>query len=314
MTQPDAAGALPQRALGMSGLRVSVLGFGGAPIGFAGPEREPEFRAVLERALDAGVTFFDTAPDYRGSESLLGDAIAGRRDTVILATKCGRIQEWEGSVWRRREDWSELGVLRMIEGSLRRLRTDVLDLVQLHSPPAAVLEDGDAQRGLLRAQREGLTRLIGVSADGHEARLALSRGGFATLQISYSILQQEPGQDILPLAARLGVGLIIKQPLANGIAGLQARPEHPDWSWKWDVAQRMDWSASRTPGDRTVRALRWLLANPLISTAIAGASRLEHLEANIAAVAAGALPAEEARRIEAEYEAARAAIAREEAG
>lgn len=306
----SAAAVLPQRPLGVAGPLVSLLGFGGAPIGFAAPERAPEFRAVLQLALASGVTFFDTAPDYRLSESLLGVALAGRRESVVLATKCGRNQSWQDGSWRASEDWSETGILRSIEVSLTRLQTDYLDLVQLHSPPREVLEEGAALRGLQRAQRAGLTRQIGVSADGEEARLALSLGAFASLQISYSILQQEPNRDLLPEAARQGVGLIIKQPLANGIADLSARPEHPDWAWKWDVAQQLDWAAYAAFGDRQTLALRWLIANPLIGTAIVGTSRLDHLRANVAAIAAGALPTDQACRIEAEYQAARATIDR----
>src|SRR6478672_10569613 len=100
---------IPQRPLGRTGLLVSVLGYGGAPIGFT-DERAAGFVGLLQRACDLGIRFFDTAPDYRRSEDLIGQALAGRRDRVVLATKCGRVQEWTGGAWQANEDWSEAGV------------------------------------------------------------------------------------------------------------------------------------------------------------------------------------------------------------
>ena len=298
---------IPRRPLGASGLVVSVLGFGGAPIGFAEADRRAEEGLVelVRRAADLGVTFFDTAPDYRRGEELIGRALRGRRGDVVLATKCGRLQSRRPGGWEVSEDWSEAGVLRTVEASLRRLDTDYVDLVQLHSPSAEVLEDGAALRGLQRAQRTGLVRHIGVSADGDVARRALELGAFATLQVSYSILQQEPGADLLPLAVARGVGVIAKQPIANGIPIMSRPPEHPDWSWKWDVAQRMDWSAA---GERTGRlglALRWLLADRRVATAIVGTAQPEHLEANVTAARAPDLDRPTVDRLRAAYAAAR---------
>ena len=296
---------IPQRPLGNTGLRVSVLGFGGASIGFADPARQGEFVPLVQRALALGITFFDTAPDYRRSEELIGEALRGRRGDVVLATKVGRTQHWDGAGWQVTEDWSEVGVLRSVEASLRRLQTDALDLVQLHSPPMWVLDDGGALRGLQRAQAAGMVRHIGISADGAEAWRALALDAFATLQVSYSILQQEPGDDLLPAAAARGMGVIVKQPIANGIPEMGTRPEHPDWSWKWDVAQRLDWPALGGATGRIHVALRWLLANPLVSTAIVGASRIAHLDANVAAATAPPLDDESVRRIRAAFLAAR---------
>src|SRR4051812_7614438 len=233
---------LPQRLLGNTGLTVSVLGYGGAPIGFRPTADRSAYLCLLQRALDLGINFFDTAPDYRGSEELLGEALASHRNEVIFATKCGRVQTWNGLAWDLYEDWSEAGVLQTIERSLRALRTDYLDLVQLHSPPLWVLEDGAALRGLLKAQAAGKVRQIGLSSEGETAWRGLELGVFATLQVSYSIMQQEAGDDLLPAAAEQGLGLIIKQPLANAVPLMSSRPDHPDWSWKWDVCQRMDWA------------------------------------------------------------------------
>lgn len=298
---------LPQRPLGTTGLAVSVLGFGGASIGFADPAREAGFVPLIRQALELGVTFFDTAPDYRCSEALLGEALRGRRAEAVLATKCGRIQRRNGRHWDVEEAWSEAGVVATIERSLRQLETDYLDLVQLHSPPAWVLEDGGAVRGLQRAKAKGTVRHIGLSADGDLARRALALGVFETLQTSYSILQQEPGADLIPAAVAQGVGVIAKQPIANGIPALHERPTHPDWAWKWDVARRMDWAAADEAGGRLALALRWLLANGDVGTAIVGTTRPENLAANVAAALAPPLDAAVLQRMREEYASARRA-------
>ena len=274
---------IPRRPLGNTGLQVSILGYGGAPIGFTPGRSGAEFVVLLRRALELGINFFDTAPDYRESEELLGEALRGRRTDAILATKCGRLQARRGRTWEIHEDWSATGVLRTLDASLRRLQTDYLDLVQLHSPPGWVLEHGDALHALTRAREAGKVRHVGISADGDDAWRALEKGAFATLQISYSILQQEPGMALLPAAVRHGMGLIAKQPIANGIPNQRERPTHPDWAWKWDLAQRLNWQGDGPGADRISLALRWVLANPLVSTAIVGTTSIAHLEANVVA-------------------------------
>jgi aryl-alcohol dehydrogenase-like predicted oxidoreductase len=295
---------IPQRPLGNTGFRVSVLGYGGAPIGFQPTADRSVYLSLIQRALDLGVNFFDTAPDYRESEALLGQALHDRRADVILATKCGRIQSWNGRAWDVHEDWSERGVLETIDRSLRCLGTDYLDLVQLHSPPPWVLEDGAALRGLLKAQAAGKVRQLGLSSEGATAWRGLEPGVFATLQVSYSLLQQEAGEALLPAAAARGLGLIIKQPLANAVPLMRTRPDHPDWSWKWDVCEQLDWASFDDGNDRLTVMLRWLLANPLVNTAIVGTSRRAHLEANAAAAAAGPLGTATDRRIADAYRAA----------
>ena len=303
---------IPRRALGNTGLWVSVLGYGGASIGFAGPERKASFIPLLQHAFDLGINFFDTAPDYRDSEALIGRAFSGRRSEVVLATKCGRIQSWNGTGWEVREDWSEAGVLKTIDRSLRHLQTDYLDLVQLHSPPLRVLDDGGALRGLLRAQQAGKVRQIGVSADGAEAWRALELGVFATLQVSYNILDQEPDGDLLPAAAARGMGIIVKQPVANGIPDMDRRPDHPDWARQWEIARRLDWAALGVQDTRLPLALRWVLSNPLVSTAIAGTTEISHLEANVGAAMQGPLDAGHVRHARDAYNAAQARLSEEQ--
>ncbi len=292
---------IPSRPLGKTGLQVSLLGFGGASIGFAPAMHTAPFVSLVERAVDLGITLFDTAPNYRHSEELLGRALRRHRHDIVVVTKCGRLQQWNGHSWDVQEDWSAEGVVATVDGSLRRLQTDYLDVVQLHTPPRWVFDDGAALDGLVRAREAGKIRHLGVSADGDDARRALELGVFATLQTSYSVLQQGPGDDLLPAAADQNVGLIIKQPVANGIPLLRQRPSHPDWSWKWDIAQEMDWQGVGAGGNRLQFALRWVLANPLVSSAIVGTTRLEHLLANVAAAELPVLDAASFQAVQHEY-------------
>ena len=272
--------------LGATDLLVSRLGFGGATIGFCERRSEADLKRVVRAAVEAGVTFFDTAPDYRDSERILGEVLADVRGeghrAVVVATKVGRYQvKDDDGVWRVFEDWSAAGVYASLERSLAALRTDTLDLVQLHSPPLAVLQAGEALQGLRLARSDGLVRHLGVSADGEVARLALESGDFETLQLSYSVLEQDTST-LLDEARRRGVGVIAKQPVANGVADSAESPEHPDWAAKWAHSQRMDLSPLGEPGARTAGALRWLLADARVDTAIVGTSRVTHLLENVA--------------------------------
>src|SRR3954451_14985358 len=151
------------RQLGGTDMRVGVLGFGGAEIGFEGADPEAVAR-LLGAALDAGLNVIDTAECYLGSEELIGRAVAGRRDDFYLFTKCGHPER------RGVEDWRPESLLASIERSLRRLRTDRVDLVQLHSCSEAELRKGDVIDALKRAKERGHTRYIGYSGDGGAAR------------------------------------------------------------------------------------------------------------------------------------------------
>src|SRR5918995_1588313 len=153
------------RQLGGTDMRVGVLGFG--------------------EALDAGLNVIDTAECYLGSEELIGRAVAGRRGDFYLFTKCGH-PEQPGV-----DDWRPESLLASIERSLRRLRTDRVDLVQLHSCSEEELRKGDVIAALQEARRKGYTRYIGYSGDGPAARYAIECGAFDTLQASVSVADQE---------------------------------------------------------------------------------------------------------------------------
>lgn len=282
-----------RRPLGRTDLEVSALGFGGAPVGFAegADHRGAEFATLVREAVELGVTTFDTAPDYRDSERLIGEALAPMRDRVVVATKVGRTQHRSAEGWTVVEDWSPAALTASAERSLRRLGGQALDILQLHSPPRAVIEAGEALGALHRLRERGLVRAVGISADGDDAVRALELGGFDVLQTSYSLLQQQPGRALLDRCAELEVGVIAKQPLANAVVLLSERPAHPDSSWKWDLARRMAWPV-HDPDARLGFSLRWVLSDPRVATAIVGTSRLHNLRRNAVIASAPMLEVE----------------------
>ena len=272
------------RRLGRTDLRVSVLGFGGSEIGYEGAS-EATVKRLLAGALDAGLTVIDTAECYVRSEELIGAALGGRRRECALFTKCGHAGGW-GS-----PDWRAAPLLASIERSLERLRTDHVDLIQLHSCSEAVLRRGEAIRALQTARERGMARFIGYSGDGAAARYAVECGAFDTLQTSISIADQEALELTLPLAVERGMGVIAKRPIANAAWVGSRRPSRGAYEYEyWQRLERLDYEfLKRADGIGT--ALRFTLSVPGVHTAIVGTSRPGRFEDNARHVAAGKLPA-----------------------
>src|SRR6476620_4754476 len=199
---------MEKRQFGKTDMQVSVLGFGGAEIGFEGATEETVGR-LLKGALDAGLNVIDTGECYEGSEELIGKTVGDRWNDYYLFTKCGH-PRGIGS-----EDWSPASLLESIERSLRRLRTDRLDLIQLHSCSETVLRKGDAIAALQSARTKGYVRYLCYSGDGQAARYAVESGVFDALQTSINIADQEAIDLVLPAAREKQLGVIAKRPVAN---------------------------------------------------------------------------------------------------
>lgn len=276
---------MEQRKLGKTDMAVSVLGFGGSEIGY---ERASSSTAkkLLNQALDAGLNVIDTAECYVTSEELIGAAVGARRGDFFLLTKCGHERGWG------QPDWGRESLLRSIERSLKRLKTDYVDLVQLHSCSEAELRKGHVIDALKRARERGYTRYIGYSGDGKAALYAVECGAFDTLQTSVSIADQEALDSFLPLAIERNIGVIAKRPLANVAWHNGDRP--PD-----DFYGRAYWERLRKlkypflEGDlkaTAAAALRFTLSVPGVHTAIVGTAKPGRFSENAAALAAGPLP------------------------
>ena len=211
---------MERRRLGRTDMDVSVLGFGGSEIGYDRVAPATVER-LLRGALDAGLNVIDTAECYVDSESLIGRAIADRRRDVWLFTKCGHMHGY------LRDDWRPSSLLKSMERSLERLRTDHVDLVQLHSCDEHQLRRGAVIETLERMRERGMARYIGYSGDGDAARYAVDCGRFDTLQISLSVADQEAIETALPAAHARGMGVIAKRPIANAAWRTGKKPAEP---------------------------------------------------------------------------------------
>jgi aryl-alcohol dehydrogenase-like predicted oxidoreductase len=284
-----------QRRLGKTGMEASVLGFGGSEIGYQNASLKSVER-LLGSALDAGLNVIDTAECYEDSEDLIGRAVGGRRGDYHLFTKCGHARgEW-------RSDWRPDPLLRSIERSLKRLRTDRVDLVQLHSCSLDVLKRGGAIRALETARQRGWTRFIGYSGDGAAARWAVESGRFDTLQTSVSIADQEALELTLPIARERDMGVIAKRPIANVAWRYARKPAEPYYQEYWQRLRALDYPFLRGTG--AVRtALRFTLGTPGVHTAIVGTTKPDRWRENAALLGDGRLPEAERQAIRARWHA-----------
>jgi aryl-alcohol dehydrogenase-like predicted oxidoreductase len=275
---------MEKRRLGKTDMQVSVLGFGGAEIGFQGATEETVGR-LLKGALDAGLNVIDTGECYEGSEELIGKTVADRRADYYLFTKCGH-PRGIGS-----EDWSPGSLLESIERSLRRLRTDRLDLIQLHSCSESVLRKGDAIAALQTARSKGNARFIGYSGDSQAARYAVECDAFDALQTSINIADQEAIDLTIPLAREKGMGVIAKRPIANVAWKESHKPIESYHHVYWDRLNKLRYDFIRNlPTEESIaHALRFTLSVPGVHTAIVGTTKPERWQENARLVEEGLL-------------------------
>ncbi|CAN5711592.1 aldo/keto reductase [soil metagenome] len=275
---------MEKRQLGQTDMQVSVLGFGGAEIGFEGATAET-VEKLLNRALDAGLNVIDTAECYEGSEELIGQSVSGRRDQFYLFTKCGH-PRGVGS-----EDWSTDSILESIQRSLQRLQTDCIDLIQLHSCSEAVLRKGEVITALQTARERGYARYIGYSGDSRAAKFAVESGAFDTLQTSINIADQEALELTVPPARERNMGVIAKRPIANAAWKSGHKPIDSYQHTYWDRLRKLDYDfISRRSLEQSIgHALRFTLTVPGVHTAIVGTTKPERWQENAKLLEAGPL-------------------------
>jgi aryl-alcohol dehydrogenase-like predicted oxidoreductase len=298
------------RPLGSSELLVSVVGLGSN--NFGGRIDEEATRAVVDAALDVGVTLIDTADVYGnrgGSETFLGRALAGRRDTVVLATKFGHDMGGENGAEGDARG-SRAYIRRAVEGSLRRLQTDYLDLYQYHRPDGVTPAE-ETLAALDELVREGKVRHIGssnlaawqvVEAEYVARQHGLTR--FISAQNKYSLLEPEAERELLPACARYGIGVLPYFPLASGLlTGKYERGREPPPGTRlagnpraltddrFDRVEALERYAAERGRTLLEVAIGALAAKPAIGSVIAGATKPEQVRAN--AEAASWLPSED---------------------
>lgn len=307
---------MKERNLGRSGLKVSLVGLGcnnfGGRLNLAGS------KAVVHKAIDLGVTLFDTADIYGdrgGSETALGEILGNRRKDIVLATKFGGPMDEPGKL----KGGSRRYIMLAVEASLKRLKTDWIDLYQFHFPdPLTPMEE--TLRALDDLVRQGKVRYTGCSNQpawrvveavwtAREAGLS----GFVSCQDEYSLVFRKPEADLIPAMNACGLGLLPYFPLASGLlTGKYRRGDDPPPGTRfaknaalaprymternWERVEGLRAFAQARGKSLVELAFSWLAAQPVVSSVIAGASTPEQVETNVAS-AAWALTPEEMQEI-----------------
>jgi len=316
---------MEQRMLGRTGRTVGVVGLGAWQLGGDwGSVSEDDAVAVLHAAVDAGVTFIDTADVYGDgrSERLVGRLLAERPDAgLTVATKMGRRVEQRPELYNRDNfrEWNDR--------SRENLGVDTLDLVQLHCPPTAVYADDEVFAALDEMVDEGRIRSYGVSVETvDEARAAIARPHVATVQIILNAFRLKPLEHVLPEAREAGVGIIARVPLASGLLSGKydehttfAADDHRNYNRHgeaFDVGETFagvpfdaGLAAVRdlrriVPADVAMAqfALRWIIDQPGLSVVIPGARNAEQAQGNVAAAGLPALSEEQQAAVREVYD------------
>lgn len=286
---------MEKRLFGKTDMQVSMLGFGSYKMsGKQGGSTVEEVDRLPGWVLDAGVNVIDTAECYRQGEELIGRAVGHRRGDFYLFTKCGHAAGLD------QPDWSPHLLEQSIERSLRRLRTDHLDLVQLHSCSRELLRRGEVIEVLQRARDVGKTRYIGYSGDWRAALYAVMCGAFDVLQTSVNIADQESIELTLPKARARQMGIVAKHSLADTAWKSLQDPADSAVSIysKRLTALNYDFLTGDLDAAASI-ALRFTLSVPGVDIALVGSTNPEHWRHNAALLAAGPLP-------QAQFEAIRA--------
>lgn len=286
---------MEKRVFGKTGERVSVLGFGGAPVGYLPTERE-HVKRMLNQLLDDGLNLIDTAASYLGSEELIADAIGHRRDEFFLVSKCGGALDGIDA-----PAWTPSLITQTVDRSLRRLRTSRLDLMLLHSCSLDVLKQGDVLTALVAARDAGKVRFVGYSGDNDEAAYAATLDDVAVIQTSINLADQRNIDAVLPAARQHNVGVMAKRPIANAAwKDISQQPGmYQEYARDYTVrlaAMKLD-PAQLGVASWSELALRFTLSQPGVTTAIVGTTNPANARANAEAAGKGPLPADMVAKI-----------------
>lgn len=293
--------AIPKARLGRTGLEVTRLGYGAMEIRGAPRGREitpKQAETVLNAVVDAGINYIDTSIDYGMSEEFIGRFLAHRRSEFYLATKCGcQVGASPAPSGQRSPHvFTRENIVAGVNQSLRRMKTDHLDVVQFHaSPSRQALKEHGAVDALKDLQREGKVRFLGMSGVLPDLADHVGMGVFDVLQIPYSALERQ-NEGWIREAAKAGIGTVIRGGVAKGEPG-ESGVSRPD---PWTLFERAKLRELMPDGETpTSFLLRFTLSHPGMHTTIVGTMNPDHVRANVAAASRGPLSSdlyEEAKR------------------
>ena len=272
--------------MGNTSLQVSIVGFGASPLGNVFNPTDPaEGNAAVHYAIDRGINFFDVSPYYglTLAESRLGEALAGRRSQVVLATKCGRYGFDEF-------DFSAQRIKRSMEESLRRLRTDYIDLLQAHDVEfgkvAQIVEE--TVPAMRRLQDEGKARYVGITGYSPANLVAIAKKVKVDTILTYcryNLMITDIDDVLVPFARQHDIGIINASPLHMGILTKQGPPEwHPAPQEVRDTGRRIVELCAREGVDVSGLALRFCLDHPHVASTLVGMATRKHVEANLSSL------------------------------
>lgn len=295
---------MTRTTFGKTGFQVSALGFGAAPAAFLKAERDA-LAALLNRMLDSGVNLIDTAAMYPGSEAFLGEYFASRRGQFVLVSKCGgKIADLAG------EPWTASYVTAQVERALTLLKTDVIDVMLLHSCDLETLKKGEALGALVEARDAGKVRFVGYSGDNEAAAYAAALDDIAVIETSINIVDQRNIDVVLPVCVENNVGVLAKRPIANACWKDLSQQQGLYKTYAKTYTERFA-QLGLTPKDLGFDgppetawpeiALRFTLSQPGVHCAIVGTTKWSSFEANLAAVKKGPLPSDAITKLRAAF-------------
>ncbi|MAS38269.1 MAG: aldo/keto reductase [Anaerolineaceae bacterium] len=251
------------------------------------PCTDEQADTILNAVVDAGINFIDTANDYGKSEMYIGQFLADRRDEYYLATKCGCHMQFAGDHDETPHIWTRENIMRNISDSLMKMRTDYVDVLQLHNPDVATTEQNGLVDVLTELKQSGVVRHIGCSSTSPHLATYIDWGVFDVFQIPYSALERRH-ENLITRAAEAGAGIIIRGGVARGEPGSGLGNQD-----RWTAFEKAKLDELLEPGEsRTAFLLRFTLSHPHCHTTIVGTLSPDHLRENVAIAQAGALPAD----------------------
>ncbi len=285
-----------RRFLGKTGIEVSEVSFGGVEIGIpygigvhsaSDMLSHTEAIHLLNASLDAGINFYDTARQYGQSESIIGNAFKGKRDQVIIATKCQHFLHANGAV----PLYSELKriVEASLEASLTALQTDYVDIFMLHQGSMELLQNDDVLKIFSDLKKTGLVRATGVSTyTPEETRRSIETGTWDVIQLPFNILDQRQS-DLFPLAAKAGIGIVVRSVLMKGLLSGRGKDLHPALNEVQQHIRTCNEVAAEASLELSTLATKFALAFPEVSSILVGLDRMEYLYKCLEACNSGAL-------------------------
>ncbi len=296
------------RTFGRTGVCVSTVSMGSNRLGDPGVD-PAAWPPIVQRALQVGVTFFDTSISYNEgrSEAILGKVTSRHPEPTAISTKVGFSIDFDLGGDHARRDYSARAILRAIDGQLQRLRREAIDMYMLHSPTIRDLETTDWATAIDQLKAQGKVRWFGISTSDQASGIWAIEHGADVLQVEYDLLNPTAQDELLPLAARHNVGIMARTPLARGLlTGKFRRGEAipPEQHWRRPKGDQLELRLERIeqlrflerPGQTLGQAaLRFVLAHPAVHCVVPGARTIEQLESNVPAADADLSPEELSR-------------------